>query len=86
MAPWRANKPRSVDLEDRFLGVLDKQAEMGTIALRRLGSRKREIESTACAYVDRAEFTGAELDGFQFGSGIISRGIRVRSSLDLSDL
>jgi len=62
VAHWLANKPKSVNLDDRFFGVLDKQAENGKIALCRLGRREREVEGTTCVLVE-AEQSSLELSG-----------------------
>ncbi len=51
-----------MDLDDRFFGVLDKQANNGKIALCRLGHREREVEGTTCVLVE-AEQSSLELSG-----------------------
>ncbi len=66
LARWLANKTKSVDLDDRFFGVLDKQAENGTIALCRLGNREHEVEGTTCVLVE-AEQSSLELSGMDSG-------------------
>lgn len=62
MAHWLADKPKSVDLDDRFFGVLDKQAENGNIALCRLGNREDDVKGTTCVLVE-AEQSSLELSG-----------------------
>ncbi len=61
-----SEQDQSVDLDDRFFGVLDKQAENGTIALCRLGNREREVEGTTCVLVE-AEQSSLELSGMDSG-------------------
>ena len=49
MARWLREKPRSVDFDPRYFGVLDKQAEKsGKIAICRLKDTKFEEEVALC--------------------------------------
>lgn len=46
---WMKNKPQSVDVDDRFFGVLDKEAQAsGNIAIRRLNDPRFEEEIASC--------------------------------------
>lgn len=55
VALWLTNKPKRVDLDDRFFAVLDKQAKNGKSALCRLGKRARETEGSTCVLVEAGQ-------------------------------
>ena len=58
VAQWLRDKPQSVDVYDRFLGVLDEQAEKpGKIAVYRLNDPKVEKEVAGCILKKAEEST-----------------------------
>ncbi|KAI4120332.1 MAG: hypothetical protein LQ338_007086 [Usnochroma carphineum] len=62
VAHWLMSKPKSVDVDDRFFGVLDKKAGEGKIAICRLNDPKVEKEVAWCI-LNPADYSTLYLGG-----------------------
>ncbi len=64
---WLKNKPKSVDLDSHFFGLLDKQAEKsGKVVLCRIGDRVLKGDELSCVLYD-GETSTLELGGMEYG-------------------
>ncbi|KAL8906214.1 MAG: hypothetical protein Q9171_006357 [Xanthocarpia ochracea] len=63
VARWLRGKPQSVDVDDRYFGVLDKQAEKsGKVAICRINDPKVEEEAAWCI-LNKADYSTLFLGG-----------------------